>query len=108
MYEAIAHAIASGCTAWRSGDDEEGIHWFQQAALLWIEAIEQQEAAAAAGLASSGDATAASRERLPERLEQLAEALNGAIGRMRAGDYVAAADQLEYAVLPVLTEGGMK
>lgn len=109
MYEAIAHCVASGCAAWRSGDDEDGIDWFQQASLLWLDAIEQHGAAATRAVpgaeAAVVDRTSDEAAEL-ERLEALAGALNSAIGCMRAGDYVAAADRLEYVLLPLLAAGG--
>ncbi|GIM46471.1 hypothetical protein DNHGIG_20200 [Collibacillus ludicampi] len=77
--------IKEGCQSWRQGDDQKGINCFQQACLLWIDHLEEQERTG---------------ERLPEEsfnrliqsMEKLMETLNG-------HDIIRATDILEYDIL---------
>lgn len=39
----IVHLLEKGCHAWRCGNDQEGVSYFQRACLEWLERIEQVE-----------------------------------------------------------------
>lgn len=87
-----AAAIELGCEAWRRGDDSDGLRCFQQAALLWLDALLRREDN------SLEAATGAVYERLASLIENMVE-------RLETSDITAATDMLEYLILPALREG---
>ncbi|MBJ6359984.1 hypothetical protein ACFOQM_01430 [Paenibacillus sp. GCM10012307] len=84
----FAVCIAQGCAAWRCGDDAEGIGWFQKAALLWLDQLEQTE----------GDGG----ELLEAQYRQLASEVRQTVSMLEHGDIALAADRLEAGLLPLL------
>ncbi|MEI7026248.1 hypothetical protein [Paenibacillus sp. y28] len=81
--------LQQGCNAWRAGDDHEGIGWFQQACLEWLDYLEQAE--------PDGSGPSESLcTLLAEKLEQVLQALNGS-------DIIRATDVIEMELIPLLS-----
>ncbi|WP_028563375.1 hypothetical protein [Paenibacillus pinihumi] len=84
----FAVCIAQGCAAWRCGDDAEGLGWFQKAALLWLDQLDQA--------APDGE------ELMESQYRQLAFELRQAVSLLEQGDSLLATDRLEAGLLPLL------
>lgn len=78
--------IDKGCQAWRQGDDLNGVGWFQQACILWLETLEQDE------------------HDIPSlfTLEQCTGLLKEVLDSLNASDIIKATDLLEHELLPML------
>ncbi|WP_026961779.1 hypothetical protein [Alicyclobacillus herbarius] len=81
-------SIEQGCTAWRRGDDSEGVTWFQKACLLWLNALER-EALGETGIKS-------------ETMDQISGLLDKMIEYLCNSDVIRATDIVEYEILPLL------
>lgn len=80
--------LERGCTAWRRGDDFEGVSWFQQACILWLDTLE----------ANSLEDTA-----IPsETLEQITHWLGEAMNYLEIANIIRATDIIEYHIVPLV------
>lgn len=79
--------LEEGCRSWRQGDDQKGIGQFQQACLLWLEHLEEQER----------------RGELPaeESLYSLVQAMEKFLESTKDHDIIRSSDILEYEILPL-------
>lgn len=83
--------LEEGCQSWRQGDDQKGIQLFQQACLLWMDWLEEQNPADAQPTEPSKD----SHHHLVQSMENLIHTLN-------QEDIIRATDILEYEILPLI------
>lgn len=84
----IVHLLETGCHAWRCGNDQEGVVYFQRACLEWLERIEQID-----------DTTG---EQWSAISNVVAPLLVNLMDRLRSENIAVATDVLEWEVIPFL------
>ncbi|WDL95145.1 hypothetical protein [Alicyclobacillus sp. ALC3] len=87
--DALVTSIEKGCASWRRGDDYEGLGYFQQGCLVWLDKLDVD--------ASEGDGSLST-----DTLFALVQGLEKVLDCLANRDTIYATDVLEYEVLPVL------
>ncbi|MCL6443330.1 MAG: hypothetical protein K6T83_07730 [Alicyclobacillus sp.] len=80
--------IERGCDAWRRGDDSEGVSWFQQACILWLDVLEREPMEES--------------EAHVKTLDQITNWLGKFMDCLEDSDIIRATDILEFNILPLL------
>lgn len=82
--------IEKGCRSWRKGDDYEGILSLQQACLLWLDKLEQED---------REDAGPSHPE-----YDQITQTICKLLNDLEQSDIALAMDVMEYELLPRLNQ----
>ena len=78
----IVTLLEKGCRAWRSGNDMEGVGYFQRACLEWLDQLDGTAETSIAGL-------------IPPLFVDLMK-------RLQAQDTIGATDVMEWEIIPLL------